>query len=475
MKRALQRGATAAAMAAMATTLGACAVQGPVQAPGAAAAQQAAPPAQWQAPLPHAGSVTALAGWWQQQGDALLAQLVTAAQEASPSVASAGARIAQARAERVASGAALAPTLDAAASVNRMSQQSALPLGTTAQAALQASWEIDLSGAGRAARDAAQARLDSAQAGWHDARVSVAAEVANQYYALRACEQLLAVARQDAASRADTARLTELSARAGFQPPATAALARASAADGNNRAVAQRAVCDVGVKALVALTALPEPELRSRLAAAAPVAPPAIAIDALPAQTLRQRPDVYSAERAVAAASADVGNARAQRYPRLTLSGSVGAANFRADGHSTQLDTWSIGPLSLTLPLFDGGRRSANVDAAGARYDAAVVSYRASVRQAVREVEEALVNLHSTGEREVDARTALQGYRESFTAMEDRYKNGMASLLELEDARRTRLAAEDTVISLQRERSAALVALYRAAGGGWSASQQSPQ
>ncbi|MBA5607947.1 efflux transporter outer membrane subunit [Duganella sp. FT3S] len=469
MKRALQRAALVLAVGSALSTLSACAVQGPAQ-------QVAAPlPAQWQAPLPHDGSVTELAQWWQQQGDALLAQLVTAAQEASPTVASAGARIAQARAERVASGAALAPSLDAAASVSRASQQSALPMGTTAQAALQASWEIDLFGATRAARDAAQARLDSAQAGWHDARVSVAAEVANQYYALRACEQQLDVARQDAASRADTARLTELAARAGFQPPATAALARASAADGNNRAVAQRAVCDVGVKALVALTAMPETELRARLAKATPVAPPVIAIDALPAQVLRQRPDVYSAERAVAAASADVGNARAQRYPRLTLTGAVGAANFSTGGHSTQLDTWSIGPLALTLPLVDNGRRSANVDAASARYDAAVVSYRASVRQAVREVEEALVNLRSTGEREGDANTALQGYRVSFTAMEDRYKNGMASLLELEDARRTRLAAENTVISLRRERSAALVALYRAAGGGWSAPQPSPQ
>ncbi|MYM92167.1 TolC family protein, partial [Rugamonas sp. FT82W] len=152
------------------------------------------------------------------------------------------------------------------ASVSRSNQQSSLPTGTTSQAALQASWEIDLFGGNRAARDAAQARLDSAHAGWHDARVSVAAEVANQYYGLRACEQLLAVAKQDATSRADTARLTELSAKAGFQSPASLALARASAADGNNRYITQRAACDVNVKALVALTAVAEPELRRKLA-----------------------------------------------------------------------------------------------------------------------------------------------------------------------------------------------------------------
>jgi multidrug efflux system outer membrane protein len=458
----------AAASLAVAAALGACATQAP--APHVAAMA----PQQWQAPLPHNGSQADLANWWQHQADALLVQLIESAQAVSPTVASAGSRIAQSRAERVAAGAALAPALDGAASVGRTSQQSELPLGTTSQAALNASWEIDLFGANRAARDAAQARLDSAHAGWHDARVSVAAEVANQYYGLRACEQLMAVAKQDAASRADTARLTELSAKAGFQSPASMALARASAADGNSRYIAQRAECDIDVKALVALTAISEPELRQKLAASAAGAPtiavaPSMAIGELPARTLSQRPDVFTAEREVTAASADVGNAQAQRYPRLTLSGSVGVANFRSNGDNTKLDTWSIGPLSLTVPIFDAGKRRANVDAASARYDSAVSSYRATVRQAVSEVEQALVNLDATAERAGDAQTALEGYRVNFTAVEDRYKNGMASLFELEDARRTRLTAEQTVISLQRERSAAWVALYRAAGGGWTA------
>jgi outer membrane protein TolC len=123
-------------------------------------------------------------------------------------------------------------------------------------------------------------------AGWHDARVSVAAEVANQYYGLRACEQLLAVASRTP-SRADTARLTELSAKAGFQSPASLALARASAADGNSRYIAQRAACDVDVKVLSALTAIAEPALRQKLAAATPGAvfnAPSIAIAELPAR-----------------------------------------------------------------------------------------------------------------------------------------------------------------------------------------------
>lgn len=453
-----------AAFAAAVGALSACTTALPPAPPLSAQA-----PPQWQAPLPHEGKLSDLSQWWQQHGDALLAQLVAAAQQVSPDLATAGARIAQARAERIASGAALLPALDASASIGRMSQQSTLPLGTTSQAALQASWEIDLFGANRAARDAAQARFDSARAGWHEARVSVAAEVASQYYSLRACQQQQAVAEQDAASRAASAGLTELAARAGFQAPATAALARASAADGNSRAVAQRAACDGGVKALVALTAVPEAQLRRQLRDQPAVAAPAIAIAALPAATLAQRPDVFRAEQEVTAASADVGQAAAQRYPRLSLSGSVGLANFRSNGDNTKLDTWSIGPLAISLPVFDAGRRRANVDAAAARYEAAVSGYHASVRRAVAEVEQALVTLDASASRAADADTALEGYRISFTAYEQRYQNGMASLLELEEARRNRLAAEDGVINLRRERSAAWVALYRAAGGGWQA------
>jgi outer membrane protein TolC len=126
------------------------------------------------------------------------------------------------------------------------------------------------------------------------------------------------------------------------------------------------------------------------------------------------------------------------------------------------------------VPLFDAGRRRANVDAAQARYELAVSQYRGSVRKAVAEVEQALVTLNSTGERAGDAEVSLQGYRTAFTAIEDRYKNGLASLLELEDARRSRLAAENNVVSLQQERSNAWVALYRAAGGGWNATAAVP-
>ncbi|WP_394787803.1 efflux transporter outer membrane subunit [Rhodoferax sp.] len=442
--------------------LAACAVTPPpAQVPALAAPQ-------WQAPLPHQGQLGALSTWWQRLDDPLLVQLIDAAENVSPSVASAASRIQQARATSVAAGAALGPTLDGSVSASR-GVQSGVPLATSLQAGLQTSWEIDVFGVNRIALDAAQSRQQGAQALWHDARVSVAAEVANQYIDVRSCELVRALTGEDAKSRRETARLSALSTRAGFTAPAQDALARASAAEANNRLVQQLAQCELSLKAMVALTGLPEADLKQKLAAAPmPAAEIALfSIASIPAEVLAQRPDIFSAERDVAAASFDVGNAQGQRFPKLGLSGNISAVRAYSEGVRSDLTTWSIGPLALSLPLFDGGVRRANIVAAQARYDEAAAVYRGKVRQAVREVEEALVNLRSTADRAADTQVAAEGYRASYTATQARYKAGVASLPELEDARRTSVAADTTVVSLQRERLLAWVALYRAAGGGW--------
>jgi len=419
--------------------------------------------------LPHHAKLTDLSHWWQQQHDPLLVELIQAAQAVSPTVATALSRIEQSRATRVSAEAALLPKLDAAISATRSNQQAPLPLGTTTQAQLQPSWEVDLFGGNRAASAAALARLQGAQASWHDARVAVAAEVAKTYYDLRTCNKLADVTQADASSRGETARLSTLSTQAGFQAPAVDALAQASAAEGRGRATQQRALCELDIKALVALTAIEEPALRAKISAAPlPQVPPMIALDSVPAQTLTQRPDVFVAEREVAAASAEVGNAEAQRYPRLTLSGSVGVARFHSQGVNTDLNTWSIGPIQLTLPLFDGGARAANVDAAKARYQEAVASYRGTVRQAVKEVEQALVNLQSIADRSDDAQIALQGYQNAFKGSQAQYQNGLASLTDLEEARRRQLAAEINAVTLENDRMSAWIDLYRAVGGGWT-------
>ena len=427
-------------------------------------------PAQWQAPLPHDGELSVMSAWWRQFDDPLLVELIEAAQRVSPSVASAASRIEQARASRVAAGAALLPSLDANASAVRGKQDFITGTATTASAGVQASWELDLFGGRRAARDAAQARVDGAQLAWHDARVAVAAEVATSYTGLRACEAQVEQQRIDARSRGETARLTELSRQAGFEAPASAALARASAAQGNSLLTDRRAQCELLVKGLVALTGVAEPELRVRVAAGRGGVPQPVqlAIASVPAQALAQRPDLLGAEREWVAAAAEVSQARAARLPRISLAGSVSAARFESSFGSQDGTLWAVGPVTISLPIFDAGTRRANVDAAQARSIEAGVLYRGKLRTAVREVEEALIALRSTADRSADAQIATEGFATSFKATEARFTGGLASLFELEDARRSALQAQIALIDLQRERCAAWITLYRALGGGWS-------
>ncbi|WKB54535.1 efflux transporter outer membrane subunit [Eleftheria terrae] len=457
-------------------TLCACAVTALLAA--CVSAPPATPPtqdvaSQWTAPLPHGGQGAGLSAWWRQFDDPLLAELIDAAQAANPSLAQAAARIRQSRAQARAAGAAQWPSLDARAGITRSSTQLPPDPGahTTGSASLDALWELDLFGVARQTAAAARARAEGSEAAWHDARVSLAAEVANAYVGLRACEATVAVFEQDTQSLKNAAGLTQQKVDAGFEAPANGALASASAAEAASRLVAQQADCEVLVKQLVALTVLPEPALRERLAAGRsrlPV-PAQFAVEAVPARLLSQRPDLAAADRELAAAAAEVGAAQADRYPRLSLSGSIGRSAVRIGGDNIDGRTWSIAP-SLVLPLFDAGRRSANVEAARARYDESVAAWRERALSAVREVEEALVRLQAAERREDDAASAARGYGEFLRAAQTQYRVGTGSLLDLEQARRQSLAADATLIEVRRQRVAAWLALYKAVGGGWQRS-----
>ena len=429
-------------------------------------------PETWQQALPHEGDPVALVAWWSQFKDPVLVELIEQAQKQSNSMAQAALRIAQARSLLVTADSAALPVLNASGGLSRGTYQLGGPviLATTAQAQLQAGWEIDLFGGLARGSEAARARLAAQVANWHEARISVSADTASLYTNFRSCEQLAQISRTDAQSRAQTARLTQELAQTGFQSPANAALARASAAEGQGREVAQRADCDLLIKALVALTAMPESELRSRLAKGARVLPqPAMpVVQRVPAQVLSQRPDVAAAERELAAASADIGVREAERFPRLSLLGNIGPLSFETTMGSISATSWSIGP-SISLPIFDGGRRAANVETAKIAYQVAATNYRTQARRAVREVEEALVRLDSLNQREREGLKASKGYHESLQAAQARYKFGLASILDLEETRRLSVNADNILANVRRERVNAYIALYRAVGGGWDA------
>lgn len=453
---------------------------------------QAAPlPAagRWQAPQPdsakpqsaHQGQQTDLMHWWDRFQDPVLTRLLAAAERVSTSVADAGARIEQARANLVGADAALLPKLD----FDMAGKRSSSSFGGTPfiwnqySAGLQSSWEIDLFGGLARQQEAAVRQLESRNASWHDARVSVAAEVADAYLAYRYCEGQVQILRDDADSRLESARLAAIAGESGFRAPGDVALATASAAEGNRTLLQQQAQCERSIKSLVAMTGLEESEMRLLLSGTADSvaklpSPPEFQIDSLPAKVLLQRPDLAAAERDVAEASANVGVQRAKQFPKLSLSGNITPTLQNINGAALMLaQTWAIGP-TLSLPLFDAGKRAAEVEVAKAQYQAAESRFRSKVRIAVKEVEDALVRLDGARQRLPESRTAVEGYRTNFLAVQTLYQSGLGNLLDVETARRNVLSAELAVRELEQERISAWIALYRAAGGGWANSENPP-
>ena len=433
-------------------------------------------PELWHATLPHGGDVQALTDWWRRFDDPQLAELIAQAQADSPTLAQALARIAQSRAglRRVQAQRWPGVTLNAqgARGASTVGNFSAT---TQASLAADASWEVDLFGGTRAGVAAAAARSARAALEWHAARISLAADVAQTYVALRSCEAQRAVLDDDADSQRQSAALTAEKVRVGFESPANGALADGAAADAGNRAIAQRADCDVLLQSLGVLSGQRADSLRTRLAprSAQLPQPTAFAVSALPTQLLVQRPDIAAAERDVVAAAADVGVADAARYPRLTFNGSLGIAGLRVAGASSDANSWGFG-AALSLPLFDAGQRAADQDAAMARYDEARAVLDGRLRSAVGEVEQALLRLDAATRREAHALRAAQGFRDYFGAAEQRWRVGAGSLIDREDARRIALNAQSALLTVQRERVTSWITLYRALGGGWSVSDAAP-
>lgn len=448
---------------AAALILSACAAVGPAyQVPAAPTASQ------WQAALPHAGQVEALQNWWSQFNDPVLSRLLQAADETSPTLAQAAALIEQARAALGTAEVRSSPTINGRGAIMRSGGN--VQEQTASSVAIDAAWEIDLFGSVRRRTEAANAQLQSRQANWHDARISLAAEVASQYVSLRGCEQLLDAHAANAVSLAQTARLSALMVQAGVSAPVDGELTKAAAANGESIRVAQQAQCDLTTKTLVTLTGLAEPELRAALQGerrSQLPRPASLQVTAMPAVWVSQRPDLRALERTLATASANMGVAAADRYPRLSISGSLSVLSLTKSSGTTTSQPWSFGP-SLSLPLLDGGAGDANERNAAAQYAQALAAYESGVRRAVEEVERALINLDSVAKRDANAQIAAQGFANVLKSTEAKWQAGATNAPTLELARRDAINAQIASLTLKRDQVLQWIALYKALGGGWS-------
>lgn len=461
-----RRGACVAAL--LAVALGGCAAVGPDY-----SEPQLAVPAGWSAGTgTDAMDAVLLARWWHGFGDPVLDRLVADALAANLDLAQARARLREARARRGVAGAALAPSVDASLSGSRSRSSGQSGSGSTRElysAGFDASWELDVFGGLRRSVEAAQADLEASVESLSDTRVSLAAEVALNYIDLRTAEQRLAIAEESIAYRGENHQIIRWRQQAGLVSELD--LAQATTDLESTRAVLpplRTAVIEAKNRLAVLLGRNPG-ELESLVHADRPI-PLAAAeiVAAIPADTLRQRPDVRVAERRLAAQTARLGEAEAARYPSFRLSGSLGLEALELDALADRgANTHSLFG-GITAPVFNAGRIAANIEIQDALVEQARLAYRAAVLAALEEVENALTAVANTDARRVKLAEAAAAARTTLAIAEYRYASGLADFLSVLDAQRTQLSLDEQLAGSTGELARAQVRLYKALGGGWS-------
>jgi NodT family efflux transporter outer membrane factor (OMF) lipoprotein len=404
--------------------------------------------------------------WWQQFGDAQLSELITQALAAHTSVRAAREALAQARAQVEVQAASLSPQLGASAQAQRARATNST--GNNFRAGLDAGWELDLFGRGRAAVDAAQADAEATAAALGSAQVSLAAEVAANYIALRGLQERLAIARSNLASQRETLQISHWRLQAGLTSSLVTEQARAAV----EQTAAQIPTLESSLAqtrhALAVLVGQAPAALDGALATVAPVpqAPANLALT-IPAQTLRQRPDVRAAEARIRAALARLSQADAARYPSLRISGNLGLSAATLGALTNGASVASALLAGISVPLFDGGAVRAQVRVQASALEQARIGYEATVLDALREVEDALVALQGDRERLARLQAAASAAANADLLARQRYQSGLIDFPTVLDTQRTVLAAQDSVASAQASLATDHVRLYKALGGGW--------
>ncbi len=434
-------------------------------------------PTQWRGTAPSSASASgsSLANWWQRFNDPVLTDLVTQALADNHNLAVATARLRDARAAAGSADGRLGPTLDARGSGGlrrddlqaerlrfRAAEQSFYQLG------LNASWEIDVFGAARATAKAAAAEADAAGYGLADVQVSLAAEVAREYFALRGVQAPFAVAKRNIALQEDARQLLDSRVRAGLAPAVDASRASAdlSLLRGSLPPL-EAAVAGSGYR-LAVLTGVAPAALPTTLSTprALPDSLAALPLG-LPSDLLKRRPDLRRAEAEVLAANERVGVARADLLPKFYLSGLLARAE-EDNGDFTFGPglLYSIGP-TVSLPIFNAGRLGANVQIGDARLQHALARYEQAMLLALQDVEIALVNLDRERQRGADIAAVVTSATLTRSLARTRYERGLADYFAVIDAQRSLQSSEDALAVSRTAAVQHLTALYKALGGGW--------
>ena len=440
-------------------------------------------PAAWSvASAAAAQGPASLAEWWSRFDDPLLSHLVDEALQANTTVTGALAALRQARALRDVAAAALFPTLAGSFSAqrNRGTSSAAPSAGRTTtnsfQVGLDANWELDIFGANRSALNASAATADASAASLGDVQVSVAAEVALAYITLRSAQARLTIANDNLASQQETLQITMWRQQAGLVTSIEVEQARAAAEQTEALIPALQTAIEQAGHALAVLVGRPPAALTDLLASVKPVPQPddGLALR-LPAETLRRRADVRSAEYQVVAARARVSQADAARWPSFAIGGSLGLNALTFGALTNGASVVSALLASVSLPIFDGGARRAQVNAQRAALEQAQTAYRAAVLLALKDVEDALVTLRGDRLRVVHLDNAADAAAKASLMARQRYSSGLVDFQVVLETQRTQLGTQDALASAGADVSSDYVRLYKALGGGWDPETNSNQ
>jgi len=454
--------------------LGACAVgpdyQGP---PHAAPKAEQASSFQRAANVPVAPAAPIAARWWEALNDAELNRLVDLALADSPTIKAAEARLRQARAGLSGQRAAELPSVAGNAAYLHTKFPNLSGSGSSDldlySLGFDATWEVDIFGGNRRAIESAAAKADASQADLEDMHVSLAAEVAQVYIALRDQQQRLALARQSAALEQKMLALTEQRRSRGAASDADVERLRTQLESTRGTAIPLQAQVDASLDRLAVLTGREPGSLDSELAATAPLPelPAQVAVGD-PAAMLRRRPDIRRAERNLAASNAQIGQQIANYFPKLNLIGNLGWGSTDI-GHL--FDSGSFMPVAapiLQWNILDFGRTAAKVDQARAGYDEAAANYRSTVLSALGDAEDALSRYGRQRDSVVNLERIKASADRSLALTQQRYDRGAASLIELLDAERTRLDADQNLIAGRAQLVTDFAGLQKSLGLGWA-------
>jgi len=410
--------------------------------------------------------------WWELFNDPQLNALEVEAAHANRSLEAALARLERARAVARLPKADLLPTVDMNPSYSHFQRtlSSFGGAGTLTndefRVPFDLSYEVDLWGKVRRSFEAAHAEAQASQAAYETVLLSVTAEVARTYFLLRALDTELEALRKTVDLRREAQRLIDRRLEAGLasQLESARVTAEVKTAEAESLDVErQRAQLE---HALAVLCGRPASDFT--LAAASLESDPPPVPPGIPSRALERRPDVAEAERLMAAANARVGVAKAAYFPVLTLAGSAGWQSAKAgDLLTADSVVWSIGP-SLSVPLFAGGRNTANMAAARADYVQAMAEYRQRILVAFQEVEDALAAVRLLARQQQAQSGVVEASQQAATLSLERFRQGLVGFLDVVDAERARLEAQRRAAQIRGQRMAATILLIKALGGAWN-------